>query len=86
MNEWNTVIMLQSRQKDYHLEALAAFQAYKQTYTEDIMPLLAEQNEVEAAMLEIEPTAALDPEVMHAVSTSQILNGSSLGHHVDDMI
>ena len=51
------------RQKEYHLEALMAFQAYKQFYTDQIVPLLAEQKELEPAMLELEPKAALDAEV-----------------------
>lgn len=52
------------RFKDYHLEALAAFQAYKQFYTEQAVPLLTEQQEVESAMQEVEARAALDAEVL----------------------
>ena len=41
------------------------FEAYKQFYTDQVVPLLAEQKEAEAAMLELEPKAALDAEVMY---------------------
>lgn len=60
------------RFKDYHLEALAAFQAYKQFYTEQAVPLLTEQQEVESAMQEVEARAALDAEVL-CFSTSSML-------------
>lgn len=46
------------------MEALAAFQAYKQFYTEQAVPLLTEQQEVESAMQEVETRAALDAEVL----------------------
>ena len=42
---------------------MEAFEAYKQMYTDEVMPLLAGQKAVEAALLE--PRAALDAEVMH---------------------
>lgn len=56
--------MMHSRLKAYHQEALAAFQAYKQFYTEQAVPLLTEQKEVESAMQEMEARAALDAEVL----------------------
>lgn len=45
------------------MAALAAFQEYKQFYTEQVVPRVTEQKEVEAAMMEVEPKAALDAEV-----------------------
>jgi hypothetical protein len=53
------------RLKQYHLDSVEAFEEYKQTYTDEVMPLLAEQKAVEAALQEAEPRAALDAEVMH---------------------
>ena len=44
---------------------MEAFEEYKQTYTDEVMPLLAEQKAVGAALQEAEPRAALDAEVMH---------------------
>ena len=44
---------------------MEAFEAYKQMYTDEVMPLLAGQKAVEAALQEAEPKAALDAEVMH---------------------
>ncbi len=44
---------------------MEAFEAYKQMYTDEVMPLLAGQKAVEAALLEAEPRAAVDAEVMH---------------------
>ena len=67
---WRAVIVKSTsetflcRLKRYHLEAFKEFEAYKQFYTDQVVPLLAEQKEVEAAMLELEPKAALDAEVM----------------------
>ena len=52
------------RFKGYHQEALAAFQAYKQFYTEQAVPLLSEQKEVESALQEVEARATLDAEVL----------------------
>ena len=49
--------------KDYHLESLASFQAYKQFYTEQAVPVLSEQQSMEAALTEAEPRAATDAEV-----------------------
>lgn len=49
--------------KEYHEHSLQAFQAYKQFYTEQVVPLLTEQKDVEAALLGIEPKAAMDAEV-----------------------
>ena len=45
------------------MEALAAFQAYRVFYTEQVVPLLAEQKEVEAAMQEVEARGQVDAEV-----------------------
>ncbi|KAL3152107.1 hypothetical protein ABBQ32_001211 [Trebouxia sp. C0010 RCD-2024] len=53
--------------KEYHLEALAAFQAYRVFYTEQIVPLLAEQKEVETAMQEVEARCQDDAEVLNKV-------------------
>ncbi|DBB04235.1 TPA: hypothetical protein ACH3X1_013259 [Trebouxia sp. C0004] len=47
----------------YHLDSVEAFEAYKQIYTDEVMPLLAGQKAVEAALLQAEPRAALDAEV-----------------------
>lgn len=44
---------------------MEAFEVYKQMYTDEVMPLLAGQTAVEAALQEAEPRAALDAEVMH---------------------
>ena len=72
MTNCNTDILLtsnsHSRQKQYHIESVAAFQAYKQLYTEEVMPLLARQKVVEVALTEAEPRAALDAEVMHSLA------------------
>lgn len=46
---------------------MEAFEAYKQMYTDEVMPLLAGQKAVEAALQEAEPRAALDAEVMHCI-------------------
>jgi len=53
------------RLKQYHLDSVEAFEAYKQMYTDEVMPLLAGQKPVEATLQEAEPRAALDAEVMH---------------------
>ena len=53
------------RLKQYYLDSVEAFEAYKQMYTDEVMPLLAGQKAVEAALQEAEPRAALDAEVMH---------------------
>ena len=53
------------RFRQYHSASVIAFLAYKQLYTDQVMPLLADQTAVEAALLEAEPRAALDAEVMH---------------------
>ena len=53
------------RLKQYHLDSVEAFEAYKQMYTDEVMPLLAGQKTVEAALQEAEPRAALDAEVTH---------------------
>jgi len=53
------------RQRDYHEASLTAFQAYKHFYTDQVVPLLAEQKDVEAALQKMEPKAAQDAEVQH---------------------
>ena len=50
---------------------MEAFEAYKQMYTDEVMPLLAGQKTVEAALQEAEPRAALDAEVTHCLMYSQ---------------
>ena len=65
---------MHSRFKDYHQEALAAFQAYKQFYTEQAVPLLTEQKEVESAMQAVEARAALDAEVLCYPTCSLLKN------------
>ena len=55
------------RMKDYHLESLSSFQAYKQFYTEQVVPVLTEQKSTEAALIEAEPRAATDAEVCFPV-------------------
>ncbi len=51
------------RQREYHEASLTAFQAYKHFYTDQVVPLLAEQKDVEAALQKMEPKAAQDAEV-----------------------
>lgn len=53
------------RQREYHEASLTAFQAYKHFYTDQVVPLLAEQKDVEAALRKKEPKAAQDAEVQH---------------------
>lgn len=53
--------------KDFHLESLSSFQAYKQFYTEQVVPVLTEQKSTEAALIEAEPRAAPDAEVCFPV-------------------
>lgn len=55
------------RMKDYHLESLSSFQAYKQFYTEQVVPVLTEHKSTEAALTEAEPRAATDAEVCFPV-------------------
>ncbi|DBA81849.1 TPA: hypothetical protein ACH3X1_007568 [Trebouxia sp. C0004] len=50
-------------QREHHEASLAAFQAYKHIYTDQVVPLLAGQKDVEAALQKMEPKAAQDAEV-----------------------
>ncbi|KAL0040884.1 hypothetical protein WJX79_008605 [Trebouxia sp. C0005] len=59
----NAAEFVPHRLKQYHLDSVEAFEAYKQMYTDEVMPLLAGQKAVEAALQEAEPRAALDAEV-----------------------
>ena len=53
------------RQREYHEASLTAFRAHKHFYTDHVVPLLAEQKDVEAALQKMEPKAAQDAEVRH---------------------
>ena len=55
-----------SRLRQYHVDALAAFQAYKTSYTEQVVPQMTAQEHVEEAMRKLEAPAAgaVDAEVV----------------------
>ncbi len=44
---------------------MAAFQAYKVFYTEQVVPLLTEQKEVEADLMKVEARGQVDVEVWY---------------------
>ena len=52
-----------ARQKESHAEGLAAFQAHKQVYAEQVVPLTSQHKQAEAALRLAQPKAATDAEV-----------------------
>lgn len=52
-----------ARQKESHAEGLAAFQAYKQVYAEQVVPLMSQHKQAEAALRLAQLKAATDAEV-----------------------
>lgn len=59
-------------QREYHEASLRAFQSYKHFYTDQVVPMLAEQKDVEAALQKMEPKAAQDAEVQHPGRTTPL--------------
>lgn len=69
------------RQREYHEASLTAFQAYKHFYTDQVVPLLAEQKDVEAALQKMEPKAAQDAEVQQPPCLHWLLSTLALLLH-----
>lgn len=57
-----------------HQRAMTAFQAYNDLYNSSIVPLLTQQKDVEAVMLDVEAKGHLDAEVTHHPTASHALH------------